>query len=641
MVMQSNQKVNKAKNCITTNSPEEVRSQDEEIFQECTSEHTIIKEDSSSKGKRRLRSHDMSINLKTEYVDDVCKEDAIITPTQQSDIDDSSYSIEAVPVISVVSGQQELAQTSEEEDTKSEPALDASQELRQDVEQSCKCEQETSEKPVGTSVNRKQEDDKPSDEGDTGSEDSEDESIEFKHKVTMRSYNTTTLEGHVMMAKEGAFCTNVESDTEAESDFPGEQQIEKVNVNDYILDEVSGENKQEKPIQNSGCKDVSSSDNKNIISKRMKVLDSESNKDMEHEESLSEGTNSDIDEKNRNLEEKGLKEDDRLQKTDFTEGGVVKVVKKMECGLMELGDEETERSSEEEEEESENESSEDEGDNIVIVQGRDVVGKTVDEKKREADETSGKERETSEEEEGTSGEEEHIVIESTDGARQNRRKFKQANLDDAESGKEEKEIEGKALVGEDKDVVEEEEEEHEKWSDEDESICGDLEEEDDISEEEENTDFWGDKDDGSVSQMMEVDGKSGDERLKRSSDPMVEDPKMKEEPPTPQETAPDDPAIISQDPSQDNLTEKKREMHSPEKRGSEDCPMVVLQMSPIESGSSLGPQEPPPSPTPRITEEGSVHETHLDSGDETPHSDHDSEDQAWSDSEDNVHSFYD
>ncbi|XP_075044792.1 uncharacterized protein LOC142104172 isoform X2 [Mixophyes fleayi] len=188
----------------------------------------------------------------------------------------------------------------------------------------------------------------------------------------------------------------------------------------------------------------------------------------------------------------------------------------------------------------------------------------------------------------------------------------------------------------------------------------------DASEEEENTDFWGSKDEETESEMEELQdhvrlGRSCEEDDSKQIN--IDTSTRKEESSHPQE--PDMTALSSQNLAGNEHTDterqrtlwlcclktcslppfcKSRESQVLEKRCSEDGSMDLLQMNPVESSSSLPAQKVLTSPTVRNADAASILETNAeDSSEELFHSEKESENpnQPWSDSEDNVHSFYD
>ncbi|XP_063294850.1 glutamic acid-rich protein-like isoform X3 [Pelobates fuscus] len=152
-------------------------------------------------------------------------------------------------------------------------------------------------------------------------------------------------------------------------------------------------------------------------------------------------------------------------------------------------------------------------------------------------------------------------------------------------------------------------EEQAEMSEENESVSLHQESEDEPEDsEEENTDFWGSKDDLSISQCE-------GEHVDMSSQPEIE--------------------CSETDDKEDSCMRM-------EKRCSEDCAMSGLQMSPLECSSLLPTQEFLPAPSPSNTDEEQDPETHCeDSSEEACESDNKSKNHTWSDSDDDIHSFFD
>ncbi|MEE6514027.1 hypothetical protein FKM82_021950 [Ascaphus truei] len=364
---------------------------------------------------------------------------------------------------------------------------------------------------------------------------------------------------------------------------------------------------------------------------------------------------------------------------------------------------ETERSSEREEgetdveqkEETEGESS-DESCLIVIVREKEEGEKMTN--KGEKREMGIKQEEEEETEssgggEGTSGEnneEGERTIDSIDAdrdgrqgrqVRQEKGKDYEAQMDEGKSETGERKN-GEVGSGQKKAIIEEQEEEEwadeeaEEGSGEETSGSGDQEDEDKIdvdSEENDNTDFWGNKehsDDGGSGFQMEGE----EEEVRRSQSDAedtqiqadVEHTRREAKPPhchketvaavCSQEAAGQDPAGVEQTETETQrplwlccLTTcpvpkfcNKREQHRPQRRHSDDCLMDTLQMSPIESGSMLPPQGALSAHVSRAADTESIPEPRCaDSGEETSRGGNTPENQRWSDSEDNVHSFYD
>ncbi|XP_063294847.1 glutamic acid-rich protein-like isoform X1 [Pelobates fuscus] len=204
-------------------------------------------------------------------------------------------------------------------------------------------------------------------------------------------------------------------------------------------------------------------------------------------------------------------------------------------------------------------------------------------------------------------------------------------------------------------------EEQAEMSEENESVSLHQESEDEPEDsEEENTDFWGSKDDLSISQCEgeHVDMSSQPE-IECSETDDKEDSCMSNEEAahlqksalvavTSQEVLPqDEPAdmenkrpvwlcCLSSCPLPEIFNKRM------EKRCSEDCAMSGLQMSPLECSSLLPTQEFLPAPSPSNTDEEQDPETHCeDSSEEACESDNKSKNHTWSDSDDDIHSFFD
>ncbi|XP_072279099.1 uncharacterized protein [Pyxicephalus adspersus] len=186
----------------------------------------------------------------------------------------------------------------------------------------------------------------------------------------------------------------------------------------------------------------------------------------------------------------------------------------------------------------------------------------------------------------------------------------------------------------------------------------------DSSEEEENTDFWGSghEDIDEIEKDVELQSSSSEDSTKQ-----VNVSAREEDPPEPAPSALDVVAASCQDVIEDeevnsekqrsswlcclktcslpNILNKSSEDQRQGKRCSEDASMDMLQMHPVEFGTSLPAEEVSAGPITNVnTEDASAADTNAeDSGEESIHSKKESENhnEQWSDSEDNVHSFYD
>ncbi|KAM4723081.1 uncharacterized protein WCC33_009300 [Rhinophrynus dorsalis] len=372
--------------------------------------------------------------------------------------------------------------------------------------------------------------------------------------------------------------------------------------------------------------------------------------------------------------ERDRKEINAEERDRFKEDGTEQEIKEIES------------SSEDEEDEmkeSGRERLENKGGSILIVSEVKNEEKRAQKMEKHDTAESNEERETSEDGSVTSGEEAEGMIASLDGERDKRlvvglrqedSKRSKVQVCKETSGSEmckrtqSKNEKEKDSMGEEEETDEDPEEnmEEEEDSERERFLC-EEEEEDEMSEdseEEEKTDFQGREDKVSESyarNQMECKDKS----LSRSSQPegdmqANEDSCTRKEESTALEP---DVTVTSQDPEIDEHTEipkerplwlrcltacplpdfcSKRDMQNQGKRCSEDCTMDMLQMIPIESGSLLLTQEAPPSPESRSADTESVPEDHFeDSKEETSQSENEVENQPSSDSEDDVHSFFD
>ncbi|XP_063294849.1 glutamic acid-rich protein-like isoform X2 [Pelobates fuscus] len=185
-------------------------------------------------------------------------------------------------------------------------------------------------------------------------------------------------------------------------------------------------------------------------------------------------------------------------------------------------------------------------------------------------------------------------------------------------------------------------EEQAEMSEENESVSLHQESEDEPEDsEEENTDFWGSKDDLSISQCEgeHVDMSSQPEIECSETDDKEDSCMSNEEAAHLQKSALV--AVTSQEvlPQDEPADMENKRM---EKRCSEDCAMSGLQMSPLECSSLLPTQEFLPAPSPSNTDEEQDPETHCeDSSEEACESDNKSKNHTWSDSDDDIHSFFD